>query len=35
MDRCKSVDNRDQMNLMPMCMDDIISPDSEVGPLTL
>ena len=30
MDRCKSVDNRDQMNLMPMCMDDIISPDSEV-----
>ena len=30
MDRYKSVDNRDQMNLMPMCMDDMISPDSEV-----
>ena len=30
MNRYKSVDNRDQMNLMPMCMDDMISPDSEV-----
>lgn len=30
MDRYKSVDNRDQMNLIPMCMDDMISPDSEV-----
>ena len=29
MDRYKSVDNRDQMNLMPMCMDDMISPNSE------
>ena len=30
MDRYKSVDNRDQMNLMPMCMDDMIAPDCEV-----
>jgi len=30
MERYKSVDNRDQMNLMLMCMDDMISPDSEV-----
>ena len=30
MDRYKSVENREQINLMPMCLDDMISPDSEV-----
>lgn len=30
MDRYKSIENRDQMNLVPMCMDDMIALDSEV-----
>lgn len=30
MEDTKAFDNRDQMNLMPMCMDDMIALDSEV-----
>ena len=30
MDQYKSIENRDQMNLVPMCMDDMIALDSEV-----
>lgn len=30
MNRYKSIENRDQLSLMPMCLDDMIAPDSEV-----
>lgn len=30
MNRYKSVENREQINLMPMCLDDMIAPESEV-----
>ena len=30
MDRYKNVENRDQINLMPMCLDGRIAPESEV-----
>ena len=30
MDRYINAENRDQMNLIPMCMDDMIAPDCEV-----
>ena len=30
MNRYKSIENRDQLSLMPMCLDDMIAHDSEV-----
>jgi transposase len=30
MNRYKRVENRDQLNLIPMCLDDMIAPDNEV-----
>ncbi|NJD04567.1 MAG: hypothetical protein FIA99_18675 [Ruminiclostridium sp.] len=30
MNRYKSGENRDQLNILPMCLDDMIAPDNDV-----
>ena len=35
MERYKTVTNRNQLSMMPLCVDDMVAPDSEVRALDI